>query len=200
MNSESIGMRIVQGNPKRWVMFVPSPTVHLSAQLAQKADDTLTILISHLGRMIFSLGSSEAKSLKVLNLTEGAWRKGLAPKLNSHCWYDMKLAAAKKPDLPRHRGNALETKDDGENNREWNKWGTLSIKNKQAVGTLTWLMKRPVSLVAADVRLDRRSSASCWGPTGNRWHLLNRTHNRITQSFYSFSKHCILTSICPTVR
>lgn len=49
--------------------------------------------------MIFSLGRSEAKSLKVLNLTGGGWRKGLAPKLNSHCWYDMKLAAAKKPDL-----------------------------------------------------------------------------------------------------
>lgn len=60
--------------------------------------------ISHLGRMIFSLGSSEAKSLKVLNLTEGGWRKGLAPKLNSHCWYDIKLAAAKKPDLTTHRG------------------------------------------------------------------------------------------------
>lgn len=27
--------------------------------------------MSHLGRMIFSLGSSEAKSLKVLNLTDG---------------------------------------------------------------------------------------------------------------------------------
>lgn len=58
----------------------------------------------YLGRMIFSLGSSEAKSLKVLNLTDGGWRKGLAPKLNSHCWYDIKLAAAKKPDLTRHRG------------------------------------------------------------------------------------------------
>lgn len=23
----------------------------------------------------------------------------MAPKLNSHCWYDMKLAAAKNPDL-----------------------------------------------------------------------------------------------------
>lgn len=23
----------------------------------------------------------------------------MAPKLNSHCWYDMKLAAAKKPDV-----------------------------------------------------------------------------------------------------
>lgn len=54
---------------------------------------------AHLGRMIFSLGWSDAKSLKVLNLTGGGWRKGLAPKLNSHCWYDMKLAAAKKPDL-----------------------------------------------------------------------------------------------------
>lgn len=58
----------------------------------------------YLGRMIFSLGSNEAKSLKVLNLTDGGWRKGLAPKLNSHCWYDIKLAAAKKPDLTRHRG------------------------------------------------------------------------------------------------
>lgn len=58
-----------------------------------------TCFISYLGRMIFSLGSSEAKSLKVLNLTGGGWRKGLAPKLNSHCWYDIKLAAAKKPDL-----------------------------------------------------------------------------------------------------
>lgn len=58
-----------------------------------------TSFISYLGRMIFSLGSSDAKSLKVLNLTEGGWRKGLAPKLNSHCWYDIKLAAAKKPDL-----------------------------------------------------------------------------------------------------
>lgn len=52
-----------------------------------------------LGRIIFSLGSSDAKSLKVLNLTEGGWRKGLAPKLNSHCWYDIKLAAAKNPDV-----------------------------------------------------------------------------------------------------
>lgn len=60
-------------------------------------------IISHLGKMIFSLGSREAKSLKVLNLTDGGWRKGLAPKLNSHCWYDIKLAAAKKPDLSRHR-------------------------------------------------------------------------------------------------
>lgn len=56
-------------------------------------------LEGYLGRMIFSLGRSEAKSLKVLNLTGGGWRKGLAPKLNSHCWYDIKLAAAKKPDL-----------------------------------------------------------------------------------------------------
>lgn len=49
--------------------------------------------------MIFSLGCREAKSLKVLNLTGGGWRKGLDPKLNSHCWYDIKLAAAKNPDL-----------------------------------------------------------------------------------------------------
>lgn len=39
-----------------------------------------------LGRMIFSSDASEANSLKVLNLIEGGWRKGLAPKLNSHCW------------------------------------------------------------------------------------------------------------------
>lgn len=56
----------------------------------------------YLGRIIFSLGSSDAKSLKVLNLTEGGWRKGLAPKLNSHCWYDIKLAAAKNPDLSKN--------------------------------------------------------------------------------------------------
>lgn len=39
-----------------------------------------------LGRIIFSSDASEAKSLKVLNLTDGGWRKGFAPKLNSHCW------------------------------------------------------------------------------------------------------------------
>lgn len=39
-----------------------------------------------LGRMIFSSDASEANSLNVLNLMEGGWRKGLAPKLNSHCW------------------------------------------------------------------------------------------------------------------
>lgn len=27
----------------------------------------------------------------------------MAPKLNSHCWYDMKLAAAKNPDLTRSK-------------------------------------------------------------------------------------------------
>lgn len=92
-------------------MFVSCQTCLLEAvckYTSQKTagwDNRLQILrlqtgfFSHLGRMIFSLGSSEAKSLKVLNLTGGGWRKGLAPKLNSHCWYDIKLAAAKKPDL-----------------------------------------------------------------------------------------------------
>lgn len=70
-----------------------------AAELRSKDDSRWFGLFAHLGRMIFSLGWSEAKSLKVLNLTEGGWRKGLAPKLNSHCWYDIKLAAAKKPDL-----------------------------------------------------------------------------------------------------
>lgn len=42
--------------------------------------------LKYLGRMIFSSDASDANSLKVLNLTEGGWRKGLAPKLNSHCW------------------------------------------------------------------------------------------------------------------
>ena len=32
----------------------------------------------------------------------------MAPKLNSHCWYDMKLAAAKKPDLKRGRHSRKE--------------------------------------------------------------------------------------------
>lgn len=77
--------------------------------------------MSYLGRMIFSLGSSEAKSLKVLNLTEGGWRKGLAPKLNSHCWYDMKLAAAKKPDLAqRGRKHVINERKCGEQNKEKN--------------------------------------------------------------------------------
>lgn len=32
----------------------------------------------------------------------------MAPKLNSHCWYDIKLAAAKKPDLRRPRRGPFE--------------------------------------------------------------------------------------------
>lgn len=105
-------------NPRRWVTFVSCQTYMLRTvckQMIQQSEDVwerqqttscFPGFISHLGRMIFSLGSSEAKSLKVLNFTEGGWRKGLAPKLNSHCWYDIKLAAAKKPDLTRNRGKA----------------------------------------------------------------------------------------------
>lgn len=74
------------------VSVKPSPPPSLTSLPAQ--------LHLYRGRMIFSLGRSEANSLKVLNLTEGGCRKGLAPKLNSHCWYDIKLAAAKNPDLP----------------------------------------------------------------------------------------------------
>ena len=38
-------------------------------------------------------------TLKELNGEEGGCLKGRQPKLNSHCWNDMKLAAGKKPDL-----------------------------------------------------------------------------------------------------
>lgn len=127
-------------------------------------------IIAHLGRMIFSLGCSEAKSLKVLNLTEGGWRKGLAPKLNSHCWYDIKLAAAKKPDL----GGKERTKrihlwaSVCEGQRKELRNDSKQHWNKRSSTTLTWPRRRPAFLVAADVRSDRRSSASCWGPRGSR--------------------------------
>ena len=38
-------------------------------------------------------------TLKELKGEEGGCLKGRHPKLNSHCWNDMKLAAGKKPDL-----------------------------------------------------------------------------------------------------
>ena len=38
-------------------------------------------------------------TLKELKGEEGGCLKGRQPKLNSHCWNDMKLAAGKKPDL-----------------------------------------------------------------------------------------------------
>ena len=132
----------------------------LARQETTSCHPTLSF-ISHLGKMIFSLGSSEAKSLKVLNLTGGGWRKGLAPKLNSHCWYDIKLAAAKKPELQRERNEI--------NVFVWSDCVCVCVY------VLTWLRKRPVSLVAADAHSDRRSSAFCWGPTGSQWHLLNKT-------------------------
>lgn len=86
--------------------------------------------VAHLGRMIFSLGCSEAKSLKVLNLTEGGWRKGLAPKLNSHCWYDIKLAAAKKPDL-RGKNGPFE----GQQDELWKTWEKTEYTNISTTGT-----------------------------------------------------------------
>ena len=41
-------------------------------------------------------------TLKELKGEEGGCLKGRHPKLNSHCWNDMKLAAGKKPDLAKN--------------------------------------------------------------------------------------------------
>lgn len=54
---------------------------------------------------------------------------------------------------------------------------------------LTWLKRRPVSLAAADVHSDRKSSASCWGPTESRWHLLNRTHTQLSEVLTCYYYH-----------
>ena len=53
----------------------------------------------YLGRMSLSSLDSCPWSLKLLNSHGGGKRNGRDPKLNWHCWNDMKLAAAKKPDL-----------------------------------------------------------------------------------------------------
>lgn len=151
--------------------------------------------------MIFSLGSSEAKSLKVLNFTEGGWRKGLAPKLNSHCWYDMKLAAAKKPDLAqrgrKHRdkwGKIWRDRTKKEKNEEKRKRdevkGSKKERRWQTLCELTWQMRTPVSLAVADVRSDKRSFAFCWDPTGSRWHLLNGTHTQQNEALACY--YCYL--------
>ena len=53
----------------------------------------------YLGNMAFS---SEVKLAWLLNawnvLSFGGYLNGVAPKLNWHCWNDMKLAAAKNPE------------------------------------------------------------------------------------------------------
>ena len=57
-------------------------------------------MITHLGRMTFWSSDSSPNSLNVLYLiVVGGCLNGVAPKLNWHCWKDMKLAAAKIPCL-----------------------------------------------------------------------------------------------------
>ena len=46
----------------------------------------------------FAIATLEA-TLKELKGEEGGCLKGRHPKLNSHCWNDIKLAAGKNPDL-----------------------------------------------------------------------------------------------------
>lgn len=54
----------------------------------------------YLGKICLSSSSKWAWSLKFSNcLSLGGNLNGLLPKLNLHCWNDMKLAAAKNPDL-----------------------------------------------------------------------------------------------------
>lgn len=60
----------------------------------------------------------------------------MAPKLNSHCWYDMKLAAAKKPDLTevkeRKRGSFQKRQRNRRKGREMHgKEGWLEGKGKE---------------------------------------------------------------------
>ncbi len=56
-------------------------------------------LVANLGSMTFSSGVSFAWSLNAWkSRSRGGNLKGDEPKLNRHCWKDMKLAAAKKPD------------------------------------------------------------------------------------------------------
>jgi len=55
---------------------------------------------AYLGKICFASSSKCAWSLKFSNcLSHGGNLNGLLPKLNLHCWNDMKLAAAKNPDL-----------------------------------------------------------------------------------------------------
>ena len=60
---------------------------------------TLGRVRSYLGKMTFSSDDNEAWSLNAWNaLSLGGYRNGVAPKLNWHCWNDIKLAAAKNPE------------------------------------------------------------------------------------------------------
>ena len=61
----------------------------------------MACIFSGRGRITFSSSDSPGWSLNTLNWDEGGWRNGLQPKLNSHCWNDMKLAAGKNPQLRR---------------------------------------------------------------------------------------------------
>ena len=75
----------------------------LSKQIVQAFSFTLSLFIASsfigLGRILRSSSLSWHKSLKDLNSVSGGYLYGLQPKLNSHCWNDMKLAAGKKPEL-----------------------------------------------------------------------------------------------------
>ena len=61
------------------------------------------IMITHLGKITFSSSDSLPWLLKHWKSLFGGYLNGEAPKLNSHCWKDMKLAAAKKPVLKHHK-------------------------------------------------------------------------------------------------
>lgn len=55
---------------------------------------------TYFGRMILSSSERYACWLKDENSRSvGGYLKGVAPKLKEHCWWDMKLAAAKNPFL-----------------------------------------------------------------------------------------------------
>jgi hypothetical protein len=66
-----------------------------------------------LGRIILCSSLISPLALKDSNdVVVGGYMNGREPKLNRHCWNDMKLAAAKNPDLDRRntcarRGNRM---------------------------------------------------------------------------------------------
>ena len=59
---------------------------------------------TYLGSITLSSDGISAYSLNVLKGRLGGYLNGVMPKLNRHCWKDMKLAAAKKPVLERGKG------------------------------------------------------------------------------------------------
>lgn len=68
---------------------------------------SLSHLMAYRGNTTLSSGLRTAWSLKFWNfLSRGGKRNGSLPKLKRHCWKDMKLAAAKKPDLKHTDGDS----------------------------------------------------------------------------------------------